>query len=269
MSMTLTDMTNIATLARAYANSANTSGMSGMSGTSGTSATADPMTQALDVANKRISAQISQTDVQLSSYGQIKSGFASVQSAGKTLTTLSANASAADVTKAAQSLVDAYNSTTNAVATAVNGNGKSPGALANDSLARLSGNDLRRVVTSGSGIADLQKIGISVNSNGSLSVDSTALGKALAANPNAVKGVLSKLGQQANTTASTELSSGGAVGSAVNSLNSQAKNLAAKQTQEQNLAASAQAAVQQNSALTSNFGGVSAGIAAYMKTFSL
>lgn len=263
MSMTLTDMSNIATLTRNLASSANTSG------TSGTSASADPLTQALDVANKRTSAQISQTNVQLSSYGQIKSGFASLQSTGQALTTLSKNTSATDVTKAAQSFVDAFNSTTSAVSTAVNGNGKSPGVLANDSLARLSSNDLRRVVTSGSSNADLQKIGISVNSNGSLSLDSAALGKAIAANPDAVKGTLAKLGQQASTTATKELSSGGAVGSAVKSLNSQARNLAAKQTQEQKLAASAQAATQQTSIQTTNFGGISAGIAAYMKMFSL
>ena len=266
MSMTLTDMTNIATLTRNLASSANTSGTSG---TSGISVSSDPLTQALDVANKRISAQISQTNVQLSSYGQIKSGFASLQSTGQALTKLATNAGVADVTKAAQSFVDAFNTTSSAVSTAVNGNGKSPGALANDSLARLSSNDLRRVVTSGSSIADLQKIGISVNSNGSLSIDSAALGSALAANPNAVKGTLAKLGQQASNTATTELSSGGAVGSAVNSLNSLAKNLATKQTQQQNLAASAQAAIQQSSLQTTNFGGISSGIAAYMKMFSL
>jgi len=266
MAMTLDSMSRIAALTRNLASSANTSGTTG---TSGTASASDPLAKVLDTANKRISAQISETNVKLSSYGQIKSGFASLQSTGQALTTLAKNASVTDVTKAAQSFVDAFNTTASAVSTAVNGNGKSPGALANDALARLSGNDLRRVVTSGSSIADLQNIGISVNAKGSLAIDSAALGKALQANPDAVKASLAKLGQQASATATTELSSGGAVGSSVNSLNNRARNLAAQQKQEQGLAASAQAAIQQSSALSGNLGGVSAGIAAYIKAFSL
>ncbi len=260
MSMTLQDMTNIATLTRNYANKASSSG------TASSAATAsDPLTQMLDVADKRISAQISQTDVQLSSYGQIKSGFASLQTSGKALTSLAKNASASDVTKAAQSFVDAYNNTSNAVNTAIGGSGKSAGALADDQLARLSSNDLKRVVTSSTGAAALQKIGISVGQNGALAIDSKALAAALSANPEAVKSTLAKLGQQANSTATQELSSGGAVGSAVNALSSRSKNLAAAQSQQQGLAAT----LQQNSDQAANFSGFSAGISAYMKMFSL
>lgn len=254
MSMTLNDMTKIATLTQNYANKA---------------AASDPMTQVLDSANKRVATQISQTDVQLSSYGQIKSGFASIGSAGTALTKLGATATATDVNRAAQSFVTAYNNTSNALATAVGGSGGSAGALANDSLARLAGNDLRRVVTTGTGAADLQKIGISVGQNGSLAIDSKALSAALQANPDAVKATLGKLGQAATNSAASELASGGAVGSAVNSLNNRARNLAAQQTQQQSLIASAQAAIQQSASQANGFGGISAGIAAYMKAFSL
>ena len=260
MSMTLHDMSNIATLTRNYASSTNSSSASGAS------ATPDSVSQALDSANKRISAQISQTSVQLSSYGQIKSGFASLQNTGQALTTLAKNASVSDVSKATQSFVDAYNSTNSAISTAVKGNDKSAGTLAGNALANRSGSDLHRIVVSNSSSADLKNIGISVNQNGSLTVDTKALEKAVQANPDAVKNTLAKLGQQANTTATNELSSSGAVGSAVNSLNQRAKSLATQQTQEQSLAASAQAAIQQSANQTSGF---SSGIADYMKIFSL
>ena len=269
MAMTLQDMTSIASLTRNLASKAYTSGNTGTTGAAATSGTSDILTQALDTASKRISTQVSQTDVQLSSYGQIKSGFASLQTTGKALTTLAKDATASDISKAAQNFVNAYNSTTSAVSTAVNGSGNTAGALANDQLARLASNDLRRVVTSSTGSSALQNIGISVGQNGSLSIDAKALEKALQANPDAVKSTLSKLGQQANTSATQELSSGGAVGSAVNTLNSRAKNLAAAQSQQQGLAASAQLAIQQASDQTTSFGGFSAGIAAYMKMFSL
>ena len=267
MSMTLQDMTNVATLTRNLASKASTAGNT--NGGVNASGVSDPLAGALDTASKRISTQVSQTNVQLSSYGQIKSGFASLQTTGKALTTLAKDATAGDVSKAAQSLANAFNSTSSAVSTAVNGNSKSAGALANDQLARLASNDLRRVVTSSAGIADLQNIGISVGQNGTLSVDTKALEKAFQANPDAVKSTLSKLGQQANTSATQELSSSGAVGSAVNSLNNRAKNLAAAQQQQQNLGASAQAAIQQSADQSASFGGMSAGISAYMKMFSL
>ncbi len=279
MSMTLGDMTSIATLTQNYLNKSNSTSDTS-SATGAAAANADPLAQALGLADKRIATQISQTNVQLSGYGQIKSGYASLASSGTALTKLDKTSSSADVTKAAQSFVDAFNSTNSAVASATGnasgsgsaasagvGSAANAGALANEPLARLAGNDLRRIVSNGGGLGELQKIGISVGQNGSLTIDSKALGAALQANPDTVKSTLAKLGQAAASTANNELSAGGAVGSAVNSLTSRAKNLAAQQTQQQNLAASAQTAIQQSAA--GGYGGISAGIAAYMKAFSL
>ena len=179
MAMTLGSMSSIATQTLNLANKA------------ATSATSDPLTKSLGIANQRVTDQLSQTNVQLSSYGQSKSGFAALQTTGKTLCTLTKEATASDVSKAAQSFASAFNSTTNAVSSAVNGSAGKSGALANDQLARLSGNDLRRVITNSGGASELQKIGISVGQSGTLTVDSKALEKALAANPDAVKGTLS------------------------------------------------------------------------------
>jgi flagellar hook-associated protein 2 len=255
MSMTLQDMVTTATLNGAFQASGSTK--------------TNAVSKALDTASQRIGTKISQNNVQLSSYGQIQSGYASLQTAGKSLSTLSPTATAGTVSTAAQNFVKAYNTTNSAVGTAINGTGTSKGALANDQLARFAGNDLRGITTSGISSAELQKIGISVNRNGSLSLDTAALEKAVAANPTAVNGTLAKLGQQANATATNELSSRGVVGSAVNTLNNRAKTLASQQAQQESLAASAQAAIQQNYKQFTGNGSVNAGIASYLQMLSL
>ena len=263
MSMTLQDMTHIDTLTR------NASSSSNPASATIAASKSDPLSKALDSANKRTSAQISQTNVQLSSYGQIKSGFSSLQSTGQALTTLAKNASAGDVTRAAQNFVAAYNATNSAVGTTVNGSGKNPGALANAPLVGITSNDLRRVVSGSTGSAELRNIGITVNQNGALSVDSGVFASALQNSPDSVNSTLAKIGQQASATAANELSSGGPVGSAVNSLNNRVKTLAAQQISEQNIAASAQATIQQNTYQTPSNGSFSTGVSAYIKMFSL
>jgi hypothetical protein len=255
--MTLQSMTNIATLTRNFNIANNASGKT------------DPVSLALASAAKRTGVQIAQTEAQLSSYGQIKSRFASLQTTGKALTTLAKNAPSADVINAAQGFVNAYNTTNSAIATAVTGNGKSAGVLANENPARVTGGDLRRVVTSAASNADLSKIGISVNQNGALSIDSKVLASALQSNPDAVKATLSALGGQANSTATTELSGSGAVGKAVSALGTRATSLATQQSQEQRIATAAQATIQQSANQIASFSGNSTAIGSYLNIFSL
>jgi flagellar capping protein FliD len=258
MALTLQNMVNFSLLNSTTA----------ANGASAKPALSSQSAQALDIASKRISAQVSATNVKLSSYGQIQSGFSSLQTAGKALTTLPANATTGDVSKAVQSFVDAYNTTNSAIATGVNGTGKTAGALASDPLVRLSGNDLRRVATSTTGLTELKNIGITVSQNGSLSVDSKVLGNALQANPDAVKSTLAKLGQQAAATATHQLSNSGDVGKSVSLLSTQSKNLAAVQTQQQSLVTSAQTSMQLNANVLGGASGSSGAIGAYMKIFS-
>lgn len=228
---------------------------------------ADQATGAFDLADKRLGQQVSATNVQLSAFGQIKSSFADIQSAGKSLSALGKSSTSEDVTKAAQSFVDAFNNAAKTVNTAIKGDGKSAGALAGDSHASLAAFDLKRLTTSGSNSTDLKKIGISVNKDGTLSVDAKALQSAFQANPNSVNDTLAKVGAQAVQVSQKELASTGNVGGSVNSLSTRAKTLEAKAASQQKLAADSQNAVQQHAA---NFGTSAAdGIAAYMKMFSL
>lgn len=223
---------------------------------------ADQATGAFDLASKRIGQQVSATNVQLSAFGQIKSSFADVQSAGKSLSAPGKASTTEDITKAVQAFTGAFNNASKTINTAIRGDGKSAGVLAGDGHANLAAFDLKRVVTSGSNTADLKKIGVSVNQDGTLSIDTKALQSALQASPDSVKDTLAKVGAQAEQVARKELASTGNVGGAVNTLSTRARNLESKAAEQQKLVTSSQNAVQKQVA---SFGNNADGIAAYMQ----
>ena len=252
MAITLDSMTNIATLNQG----------SGTAAYAGVSRLADALTQ----ASKRVEQKLDATKVQLSAYGQINSGFANVQSAGKALSDPKNTGTATDVEKAVQAFAAAFNNAAKAVSTAVNGTGKESGVLTDDAHARFAANDLRSIVTGGNNASDLRKIGISVNKDGTLSVNAKALQSALQANPNAVKDTLAKVGQQAEQVSAKDMAKNGNIGGAVNALSSRAKNLETQSAEQQRLISASQATVQQQSA---KLGNASSSIAAYMQMFAL
>jgi flagellar capping protein FliD len=227
----------------------------------------DRATGAFDLASKRIGQQVAATNVQLSAFGQVKSSFVDVQSAGKNLSKLTTTSTTEDVTKAVQSFADAFNSASKAVNTAVKGDGKAAGALAGDAHANLAGIDLKRVVAGGNNAAELKKIGVNVNQDGTLAVDAKALQSALQANPNSVKDTLAKIGAQADKVSQKELAGTGNIGGAVNALSTRAKNLETRAADQQKLATDSQNTVQQQVASINN--SAADGIAAYMQMFSI
>ena len=226
-------------------------------------------TQATDVfkrADDRVAQQLNATDVQLSAFGQIKAGFADVQSAGENLTDPKKTETVDDVKKTVQSFADAYNATTKAISTAIRNDGKVNGALADDGRARVAGYDLKKVVTSDNNMADLKKIGVSISQDGTMSVDTKVLQSAMQANPNVVKDTLARIGQQAGQVAKKELASTGNVGSAVNTLSARAKGLEAQMTEQQELASASRASIQRQTSIINN--AAASGVAAYMQIFS-
>lgn len=227
---------------------------------------ADQATGAFDLASQRIGQQVSATNVQLSAFGQIKSSYADIQSAAKSLSAPGKSSMTEDTTKAVQAFANAFNNATNAINTAIQGDGKAAGALANNARAGLAAFDLKRIVTSGNNASDLKKIGISLNQDGTLSVDAKALQNAIQANPATVQDTLARVGAQAVQVSQKELANTGNVGGAVSTLSSRAKSLETKAAEQQKLAADSQSAVQQQ---TANIGNNAAGIAAYMQMLSL
>lgn len=196
----------------------------------GSSVTASP----LDAASQRVTQQLSSTVVQLSSFSQIKSGFDSLQTAAKDLSDTKKTATSSDVVKVAQAFTSAFNTTSKAVSLAVSGDGKKSGALAGDGRATLVSNDLKSILSSGN-VSDLKKIGISKKTDGTLSVDTTALQNAFQANPNTVKDTLSRIGKQAEQVSARELAATGSVGGSVNRLTELSKNLESQSASLKNL----------------------------------
>lgn len=228
---------------------------------------ADLATGAFDVASKHIGQQVDATNVQLSAFGQVKSSFVDVQAAGNTLSTPGKTSTVEDATKAIQSFADAYNNATRIVNTAIRGDGKSPGALADDGHANLASFDLKRIMASGNNTADLKKIGVSLNQDGTLAVDAKALQSAVQANPSSLQDTLARVGAQAVQVSQKELSSTGNVGGPVNTLSARAKSLETKAAGQQKLATDSQSAVQQQAASINN--NAASSIAAYMQMVSL
>ncbi len=107
-------------------------------GVKSATATNNVIGNGLDGAIKRIAQQQTSFNVQLSAYGKIKSGFADLQTAGTALTKLdkSTTATTADLSKAAQTFVNAFNATTNVLSSATKKTGTG-GALVDDNKAKV------------------------------------------------------------------------------------------------------------------------------------
>ena len=227
---------------------------------------ADPVAKALKPANNRIEQQLGSTKVQLSAYGQIKGAFAEVQAASKALSDTKKTTTGDDVKKGVESFVNAFNKANKAVGTAVRGDAKQVGTLANDPRARIAGNDLRHAVAEGSTLSDLKQIGITQNQDGSLAIDTQAFDTALQANPDQVRSTAASVGQQVEKTATRELANNGNVGSSVNALNQRSRSLEAQQSAQQDqLVASQRLVEQQTTQINNIFAG---GLVAYQRTLT-
>lgn len=227
------------------------------------SAGADPF----GAANQRVEQKLSSTGVRLSSFSQIKSGFADVQSAAKNLSDPKKTGTPDDIVKAVQSFASAYNTANNSVNTAIKNDGKNSGALSGDVRANIASGDLKSIVSNGSNIADLKKIGINLKADGTIAVDATALQSAIQSNPNAVKDTLTKIGKQAEQISAKELATTGNVGGAVNALSNLSKGLETQLAEQKRLAAASLDSVQRQVASISST--AASGVASYMQTLSL
>ena len=215
---------------------------------------ADLATGAFDLASKSIGKPTDATIVQLSPYGQVKSSFVDVQSAGRTLSTPSKVSSIEDATKAVQSFADAFNNATRIINTSQ--------SQSTNSKVNSASTNLKKIVSSGSNLADLQAIGVSENQDGTLSVNSTALQSAVQANPISVQDTLVQVGSQAVQIAQNELAAGNGSGTG----NIRPKNPGSKATGQQKVNSNSTATAPQQSQASSNR--ASEAIAAYTQMAS-
>lgn len=134
---------------------------------------------------------------------------------------------ATKMTEAANKFIEAYNAANSSMRTmgAYNAATGSAGALQGNSVLRDAQTQMRNQVfgiTSGgaSNIQRLSDIGISVGTDGSLSLDSTKLSNALADGPSDVAALLNKVGDSYNTTLEKFVGTSGTIKIATDSANS-------------------------------------------------
>lgn len=213
---------------------------------------------------KRIRQQRSAVSVELSSAGKLKASLSEVQKASRTLTDNQQPLPDASLRKAAESFVKAFNATAQAARSA----SARQNQLADKDRVRAVEADLRLSFSADAELAaGLKKVGITQQTDGTLAIDAKKLDDALKAEPAAVRNSLSRAGEQADRIATRELADTGNRGDAVNSSDSRARNVDARQAEQQaQVAATPQTARAKSSTLDND---PNTGVAAYQRIFSL
>lgn len=223
-----------------------------------------PAAPAFQKADQRVQQAREHMSVDLSSSGKLQSAFSDVQVASRALSDSQQTATDAAIRKAANNFIKAFNGAAQTARSATT----AQATLTNSDRARAAESDLRQSVnTNAASVSDLGKIGITRRQDGTLAIDDKKFDAELKANPAALRGILSEVGQQVDRTATRELAASGNIGRSVNTLTSRAKTLDNQQTERQAQAAAAQQAVSEKNARLDTT--VNPGIAAYLKIFSI
>ena len=242
--MNITSMTN------------QTLGLAALQSGSGTTATgqSNAIQKAYDKASTRLDQELQTTTAQISAYGQVQSSFAKIQDSGKALAATQSTTSTADLKKNLQTFVNAYNDTRSAAASTATGS------------AKTAVRDLQSSLSTDSARADLKSLGITRNSDGSLTLDTKALDSALQSNDGTANSAAKRIGSTAAQSATTALSTTGSIASSLSALNAREASLENRQaTQQQQLAESQQQVAQASNFLSSAL----SGITSYTRIFSL
>src|ERR1035437_9903573 len=153
-----------------------------------------PIAAALQKADQRIQSEVDATSSRLSSLGTLKSAVSNIQISAQALHNLPASVSDANVKTAANDFLLVFNNTIQTAKTTAatlnsnsNSNSNSTNSLA--ASANRAATDLRRAVNPNSSTMDaLKKIGFSLQTDGTLSLDTSKFDAAQKADP---AGVLS------------------------------------------------------------------------------
>lgn len=212
------------------------------------SARLNPLQQVIKQTHSKIQAEVDTTTTQLSSFGRLKSALSNTQIAAHALGSLPATASSADIKTAVQNFVSAFNTamgSAKSTATAAGSAGASHSA-------NRAGRDLGRALSSDLRTLDaLKKLGVSLNSQGELAIDSKKFEAAQKANPAGALATLGKIGRQVEKTAIQELAADGHVSGFMSSLQARASQLKTQQSSLTSLAQGSTAAPGSTTANTS------------------
>lgn len=174
---------------------------------------------ALAGAHQRIAAQSQTASASLSALGQFKSDLFKLGTVATALTSLSADNTPQAIQSGLEQLVATYNASL-----------KSGGAMATADAAAGAGagiSSAQRELRAAS--AELDKMGVVRKQDGSLSLDTAALAKALANDQNAVVASLNKMAQSMSGTAAKTLADDSRLSQSLTRLDSRAQALKAQQ----------------------------------------
>jgi hypothetical protein len=190
------------------------------------------------------------------------------QLASLALTKLTSGSSASDLTQALGNFFNSVNASVGAANTAVLAN---PASAAASSAKRVLG-DLKSALRTDPAMADaLKKLGLTLQSDGSLLQDAKKFAASLTADPAGTRVALAAIGKKVDAVSSKELASGGTLGAAMSGLNQHSAALAAQQkalTAAQQAMASAAATASTSTQTSTTNSLLGTGLAAYQSSLN-
>jgi hypothetical protein len=215
-------------------------------------------------AEQRVQLDVDTTTAQLSKFGLLKSALAGGQTASQALSKLSTTSTASDATKALGNFFNGFNASIGAANTAA---GSSSGSSAAANSAKRVVSDLKSALRADPATSDaMKKLGLTVQSDGSLVQDAKKFAASLTADPSGTRAALAAIGKKVDATAAKELATSGSVGSALSGLNQHSTLLSAQQKALKTLGQSLSSSTTSTSSNTNtntNTSLLNSGLAAY------
>jgi len=203
-----------------------TSGAQGGSTSASKTTTIGAASPLLVKAEQRIQSALDASGAQLSKFGLLKSALADGQVTALALTQLSSTASPEAVTTALGTFFKTFNAAIGAATGAAN---SAASTSASNSAKRVI-SDAKSALRSDPVVSDaMKKLGLSLQSDGSLVQDAKKFATSLANDSAGVRAALSSMGKKVEALNARELATSGTVGTALTGLSQQNTALTAQQ----------------------------------------
>jgi hypothetical protein len=177
-------------------------------------------------AEQRIQSALDASSAQMSKFGLLKSALSDGQVTALALTKLSSAATPEAVTNALGTFFKTFNTAMGAAVGAAN---SAASTSASNSAKRVI-NDAKSALRSDPAVAEaMKKLGLTLQSDGSLVQDAKKFANSLASDPAGVRAALASVGKKVDALNSRELATSGTVGAALTGLNQYNTALTAQQ----------------------------------------
>jgi tetratricopeptide (TPR) repeat protein len=206
--------------------SSTSAGLGNGSSASQTTAVASAASPLLVKAGQRIQSALDASTTQLSKFGLLKSALADGQVAAQALSQLPGTATPEAVTTALGTFFNKFNATMEAAAGAAN----SAASTTTSNSAKRVISEARSALRADPALGDaMKKLGLTLQSNGSLVQDAKKFATSLASDPAGVRLALASVGKKIDALNNRELATTGTVGAALTGLGQRNTALTAQQ----------------------------------------